>query len=118
MSIDGIGRPPAPKAPGALGELKGSSGAEPFRLEGGPSAPARATNDVSELLARLERGGISTSEYLSARVEEAVAPLVGRLSPEQIEVVREALRAELEMDPVLMELVRRATAGASATQDR
>ena len=94
-------------------------GTEPFRLDGtGPSAPARATGDVSELLAQLERGDISTNEYLSARVEEAVAPLVGRLPPEQIDAVREALRAELEMDPVLVELVRRATAGANATQER
>ena len=35
--------------------------------------------------------------------------LEGRLSPEQLEFVKEELRAQLQSDPVLIELVRRAT---------
>jgi hypothetical protein len=38
-----------------------------------------------------------------------VGHLEGRLSPEQLEFVKEELRAQLQSDPVLIELVRRAT---------
>jgi hypothetical protein len=60
----------------------------------------------------LERGEISVDQYLDARVENAVAPLLSRLSPEQLEFVRAELRSSLTTDPVLVELVRKTTSGA------
>ena len=61
----------------------------------------------------LEPGEISVEQYLDARVESAVAPLLSRLSPEQLEFVRAELRSSLTTDPVLVELVRKTTSGAA-----
>jgi hypothetical protein len=113
MSIDGIGRPPIPK--GGIGPVGSSkpdaAGGEGFRIEG-PAAAGKLA--PSELLSQLERGEISVHAYVKARVDEAVRPLEGRLSGEQLELVRDALSQQVETDPVVVELVRRATAGAPA----
>jgi hypothetical protein len=45
-------------------------------------------------------------------VDDAVRPFEGRLSGEQVQLIREALAQQLETDPVVVELVKRATAGA------
>jgi hypothetical protein len=113
MSIDGIGRPPIPK--GGIGPV-GSSGptaatGEAFRV-GAPEAAGKSA--PSELLSRLERGEISVDAYVKARVDEAVRPFEGRLSGEQLQVMRDALSQQVETDPVVVELIRRATAGAKA----
>jgi hypothetical protein len=112
MSIDGIGKrggiapgasvPGAPAAPGSfeVGAPAAASGA---------SAPS----GVSDAFAELERGEISVEQYLDARIESAVAPLLSRLSPDQLEFVRAELRSALETDPVLIELVRKTTGGAA-----
>ena len=47
--------------------------------------------------------------YLDARVEEAVQHLADRLGADQLEFVKSSLREQLRTDPVLTELVRRAT---------
>src|SRR3954469_9600707 len=99
MGIDGIGKAP-PVAP-----AEGTSGAQ------GPSAdfrvsPSGGAAPPSEL-ARLERGEIGLDAYLDGRVGEATRHLEGRLTPEQLDFVRETLRGELSSDPVLVELVRR-----------
>jgi hypothetical protein len=110
MSIDGIGRPPRP--PGGVGPSEGplpASGTEKtFQLE--PNADAKAVSPSSVVLTRLEKGEISVDQYLDARVDDALAPLVARLAPEQLEFVRSSLRAELSSDPVLIELLQRVTA--------
>jgi len=111
MSIDGIGKrggvAPGAPAPGAT-PAQGS-----FEV-GGPDAasPAAAATDASDAFLALERGEINVDQYLDARVESAVAPLLSRLSPEQLEFVRTELRASLTTDPVLVELVRKTTGGA------
>jgi hypothetical protein len=106
MSIDGIGKPPpvAPEAPAATRE----SGGE-FRL--GESSAVAPSGD----LARLERGEIGLDAYLDARIGEATQHLSGRLTPEQLDFVKQTLRTELESDPVLVELVQRATGKSSAS---
>jgi hypothetical protein len=107
MSIDGIGKPPpvpAPEGPGATRESGGD-----FRL--GESSSVAPSGD----LARLERGEIGFDAYLDARVGEATQHLVGHLTPEQLDFVKQALRTELESDPVLVELVQRATGKSSAS---
>jgi hypothetical protein len=115
MSIDGIGRPPVP--PAGAGPLEGGSGAdrtgEAFEVKRGSEATEVAP---STLLERLEQGELSVDQYLDARVEEAVTHLDARLSPEQLEFVKSSLRAELETDPVLVELVSRATGGAAVRE--
>lgn len=107
MGIDGIGKPPVPPAPGAPGSVAPSApSGEAFRV-GAPQSAAPAQG--SEALGRLQRGEIALDQYLDIRVNEAVAHLQDKLSAEQLDFVKESLRAQLESDPVLVELVRRAT---------
>ena len=110
MSIDGIGKRGG-VAPGAA--VPGSAPAQGTFEVGGAqgAAPASAAGGSDAFLA-LERGEINVEQYLDARVEGAVAPLVSKLSPEQLEFVRAELRSALETDPVLVELVRKTTGGA------
>jgi hypothetical protein len=110
MPIDGIGKPPSIPPPGgtpATSSTGPTGGAEGFRV-GASSAPSVASGD----LARLERGEIGLDAYLDARVSEATRHLEGRLGRAELDFVRTTLRAELESDPVLVELVRRATSQA------
>jgi hypothetical protein len=114
MSIDGIGKPsglpgslPPADAPGAR-----PAGGASFEIRG-PEASAAAPGG-SDALGALERGEISVEQYLDTRVESAVAPLLSKLSPDQLEFVRAELRSALETDPVLVELVRKTTSGVTS----
>jgi hypothetical protein len=113
MSIDGIGKPggPAPGAPASPAAPASPSPAS-FAVGGATAAPAAASSG-SDAFSALERGELTVEQYLEARVESAVAPLVAKLSPEQLEFVRGELRGALETDPVLVELVRKSTGRAS-----
>ena len=111
MSIDGIGKrggiAPGAPAPGAA-PAPGTS----FEV-GAPAAPSTTAGaEASDAFQALERGELSVDQYLDARVESAVAPLLPRLSPEQLEFVRGELRNALETDPVLVALVRKTTGAA------
>lgn len=113
MSIDGIGRPPGAGGAGPLsGPAAPAASGEGFQVE--HSAGAKAP-EASDPLARLRSGEISVDQYLDARVDDAVSPLISKLPPEAVEHIRATLRAELENDPVLVELVRRATSVAPST---
>jgi hypothetical protein len=115
MSIDGIGKR------GGVAPGEAAAGVTPtqgsFELDApaaaGAPTPAAATSDAFHAL---ERGEISVGEYLDARVESAVEPLLSRLSPEQLEFVRAELRSALTTDPVLVELVRKTTGGGVGTE--
>jgi flagellar biosynthesis/type III secretory pathway protein FliH len=106
MPIDPVGKAP-PLAPAQGTEATLGTGAE-FSV--GKSEGAAETD-----LARLERGEIGLEAYLDARVEEATRHLASRLSPAQLDFVKQTLRTELESDPVLIELVRRATGKSPAS---
>ncbi len=112
MSIDGIGKRGG-VAPGAS-LPEGPSATGSFEV-GAPQAPAAAdaVTGSSDAFAALERGEIGVEQYLDARVESAVAPLLSRLTPDQLEFVRAELRSALETDPVLVELVRKTTGSAA-----
>jgi hypothetical protein len=116
MSIDGIGKRGG-VAPGA--SVPGAAPAAPSSFElGGPDAASAPTavSGASDAFLALERGEISVDQYLDARVENAVAPLLSRLSPEQLEFVRAELRSSLTTDPVLVELVRKTTSAAVSSE--
>lgn len=108
MSIDGIGKPggASPAIPAPAAGPAGASG-EAFKV--GTSAPATASAGASSPHARLERGEIDLPQYLDARVQEATSHLDGRLTREQLDFVKESLREQLESDPLLVDLVQRAT---------
>lgn len=110
MGIDGIGKPPGPGGPAGPSAIGGSMPASPtgeeFKLERASAAEGVQGTDP---LSRLERGEIGVDAYLDARVDEAVKHLADKLGAEQLEFVKSALREQLRTDPVLTELVRRAT---------
>lgn len=58
---------------------------------------------------RLQRGEITLDQYLEERVDQAVAHVRSALSGEQMQILKETIREALAEDPVLVELVRRAT---------
>jgi hypothetical protein len=103
MGIDGIGKAPPVAPPGSSTPAGASPSGGDFRV-GEAAAPASASD-----LSRLERGEIGLEQYLEARVADATRHLDGRVSAEQLDFVKRTLREELSSDPVLMELVRRAT---------
>lgn len=113
MSIDGIGKrggiAPGASVPGAA---PAAASFEVGAAEATDAATRAGAANGSDAFQALERGEISVDQYLDARVESAVAPLLSRLSPEQLEFVRAELRSSLTTDPVLVELVRKTTSGA------
>lgn len=117
MGIDGIGKPGggAPgvggiAGPGASAPTKG----ETFRVDKTTASAPAAGPDA---LGQLQRGEIGLDQYLDTRVAEAVQHLQGKLPVDQLEFVKHSLREQLATDPVLVELVRRAT-GSVATDNR
>lgn len=112
MGIDGIGRGGgkpvsgvgAADAPGAAPEVAGVAAPEATAAPGASEAVAGTGP-----LARLQRGEIGLTEYLDLRVADAVAPYVGKLPAAQLDVIRDTLRDAMVSDPVVQELVRRAT---------
>lgn len=63
----------------------------------------------SEALQKLQRGELSLSEYLDSRIEAALARLGRLVTEEERELLREVLREEAVLDPVVQEYLRRAT---------
>lgn len=114
MGIDGIG---GPGGRGPIGGPKPASGPEGKHFGDAlspTSADAATSVSKSQGLEQLERGEISLEEYLDQRAEQAVIHLVERLSSAELDFVRQSLREQLRTDPVLVELVKRAT-GADST---
>lgn len=109
MGIDSIGKAP-PIAPAGGAEPTGAASGSGGEFRVGSTAPAAEAG----ALARLERGELDLEQYLDARVTEATAHLAGRVSPDQLAFVKQTLRVELSNDPVLVELLRRATGKAAS----
>lgn len=105
MGIDGIGKPPGGAPPVGGPAATGKPG-ESFSV-GGPEKVSAA--GASDNLGRLQRGEIGLDQYLDASVADATRALEGKLSAEQLDFVKSTLREQLSGDPVLVELVRKAT---------
>ena len=116
MGIDGIGKPPGAAIGGVSGVPGGEAAhsAEPFTVE--RSAAPAASSRISAALSGLERGELSLDQYLDGRVTEATQHLSGKLSPEQLEFVKQSLREQMATDPVLIELVQRTTGVTPAAE--
>jgi hypothetical protein len=107
MSIDGIGKPGSPTGPGPIGGPDASERGASASFEVGASERTAQT-DQSDLAA-FDRGEISLDQYLDRRVEQALDHIAGKISAEQLDFVRATLREQLHTDPVLVEMIRRAT---------
>ena len=121
MGIDGIGKPPGTSI-GSVGGVQGGEApraAEPFAVDRSASAtPSTPSDRVSAALSSLQRGELSLDQYLDGRVNEATQHLAGKISPDQLDFVKQSLREQLATDPVLVELVRRTTGAAPASELR
>jgi hypothetical protein len=120
MGIDGIGKPPGASI-GGVGGIQGGDAARPaeaFKLESGAPSAASAPSRISAALSSLQRGELSLDQYLDGRVSEATGHLVGKISADQLEFVKQSLREQLATDPVLVELVQRTTGSAPASELR
>ncbi|MCC6216939.1 MAG: hypothetical protein IT376_18920 [Polyangiaceae bacterium] len=110
MSIDRIGKPPAPAPAPTVGATQASA---PFEVAAPGGAGAAASVDAaSPELDRLRSGELDRAGYVEARVDAALEPLRGRLAPDQLELVRSTLVEQMETDPVLVELLRQAAGPA------
>ena len=113
MGIDGIGKKGPPGAPPAVG-TPGASPAKPtgkpFQVERSHEAarPVEVTATAPTPLERLRAGEIDVKGYVDAKVQEATAHL-GPMPPEKLEQIRAALRDRIGTDPLLVELVQKAT---------
>jgi hypothetical protein len=99
---------PAPPGVGGLGTsgvggVGGTGTGESLRSKSGATGCGR--RDASASSARRDQ----RDQYLDTRVSDAVQHLEGQLPAEQMDFVKTSLREHLASDPVLMELVRRAT---------
>jgi|SRR5690606_25896023 len=111
MGIDGIGgsgRPP----PGGSSGVERPSGQ--FEVEAGQNASATEADLEIE---RVERGEWTLDQYLDARVDRAVDHLRAALPAEEMELLKQQLRTQMESDPLLQHLVRQATGVAPADND-
>jgi hypothetical protein len=118
MGIDGIGKPPGASI-GSLGGVAGGEApraAEPFAVD--RATPAAPSERISAALSSLQRGELSLDQYLDGRVSEATNHLAGKISPEQLDFVKQSLREQLATDPVLVELVQRTTGSSSSSELR
>lgn len=115
MSVDGIGG-----GGRNVGSLPPLDGALPATTADGVSEAGRTgatrSAEATTALERLGRGEITLDQYLDGRVAEAIEHLQGRVAPTNLDFVRAALRESLASDPVLVELVRRATGSVPSTR--
>jgi len=108
MGVDGIGGGrPLPGIGG--GDLDPARGVESEAAHGAESALGSSGATGSTLLDQLRRGEIDLDHYLDAQVNAAVSHVGGSLAQTQVDFIRETLREQIASDPVLVELVRRAT---------
>ena len=117
MGIDGIGSkgpPAAPPPAGQRGVARSTEAGRPFEVS--RSAPAAPTDAAAVAprgaLERLRAGEIDVHGYVDAKVHEATAHLAV-VPPGRLEEIRAALRERMASDPMLTELLRTATGGAS-----
>jgi len=116
MGIDPIGKTGGPGgiAPSALGGVENVSGPEEFSIQ---NAEKASDIDAASPLERLRAGEIDVNRYLDARVEQATAHLVNRVDGDKLAFIRSTLRAQLEQDPALADLVQRATSSVRSSFD-
>lgn len=92
-----------------------TSGKKGLRLVPGSADAPKEGVDSSGVVASgesefslLSAGRIDVEEYMDMTVDRTLSHLRGQISPERFEMMRSVLRQELEQDPHLSALVKRA----------
>ena len=119
MGIDGIGKkgpPGVPPAVGTPGASRAQQTGKPFEVDksqqsGAAARAAEVKATAPTPLERLRAGEIDVKGYVDAKVQEATAHL-GPMPPEKLEQIRATLRERIGSDPLLVELVKKATGHA------
>ncbi len=105
MSINRISQPssslPIDQAAGATAA---TSAQAPFQVGRTQPAVESASGSAFD---QLQRGAIDRNQYIEARLQQAVDGLPKSLEPEKVSFIRETLRAQLDTDPMLADLLRR-----------
>ncbi len=112
MSIDGIGRGGGPPKIGGKSPAVDAGSGEKFEVPAARAGGSVEEAKGAELLGQVQSGEVSLDAYLDIRVGQAVHHLEGSLTAEQLQFIKGELRQQLQEDPVLADLVRRATGKA------
>jgi hypothetical protein len=119
MGIDGIGGKP-PIGPGVGAVDSPSPRGQEFSLErSGAASSSQASADVSatDALDRFHAGELSLDEYMDTRVDKAVAHLAELLPPDQLDLLREQLKEQMQNDPSIGAMVQRVTGVAPSAAE-
>jgi hypothetical protein len=117
MGVDGIGSGGGRPFPGVGGgELDPARGAAPGAAQGTDATAGGARAAEGTLLEQLRRGDIDLDHYLDVQVNAAMSHIGSGLPAAQLDFIRETLREQIASDPVLVELVRRATGATPKAQ--
>ena len=113
MGIDSIGKPKSPVAgmPAASSGVSDIASDQTFEVRSAKTTEVSGTSAIDQLHA----GKIDVPQYLDQKVEQATAHLEGKVPAEKLQWIKETLRTQMEQDPMLSELVRRATQGVTET---
>jgi hypothetical protein len=116
MGVDGIGNGGRPLPGVGGGELDAARGAAPEAAQGADPTVRGAHAAEGTALEQLRRGEIDLDRYLDVQVNAAMSHVSGALPASQLDFIRETLREQIASDPVLVELVRRATGATPKAQ--
>ena len=113
MAIDSIGKSPLSGTAGpvdATGVPDVNSSAE-FAVEVASKSEASTATEAVDggLISQLQAGHLTKDQYLDIRADQAVRHLVGKMPEEKVDFIRATLREQLNTDPLLLAMVRRAT---------
>jgi hypothetical protein len=117
MSVDGIGGGGRPPKAGDSGAPVHDDPIEaPSGFDANPATEAAAA-EVPSALEQVRGGTLSLDQYVDIRVEQAVQHLKQTLPTDELDFVRASLRDQMRADPVLVELLQRATGLRDADAD-
>jgi hypothetical protein len=108
MGVDRIGKggPPAPTQSKETTPAKEAG--RPFEVKKPDQSASVERTAPTTPLERLRAGAIDVNGYVDAKVDEATAHLHG-LPRVELDAIKKALRDQMTSDPMLVDLVRRAT---------
>ncbi len=112
MAIDGIGKSSisGTASPSDLAGVQEASPSAEFVVQSASGSEASSAPTIDgPLISQLQSGRLTKDQYLDIRAEQAVHHLVGKIPDEKVGIIRETLREQLDTDPLLMAMVRRAT---------